>query len=431
MPGDKSISHRALLLSMMAMGRSRITGLSQAADVKATRAAIEALGAQVKEDDQGIYVDGVGTALQEPAQVIDVGNSGTLMRLLTGVLAPAPGRLFFLTGDSSIVHRPMARVIDPLSAMGASILGRHENQFAPLLIQGRTLQGITISMSTPSAQVKSALILAGLSADGETVIIESEPTRAHTEEMAPFFGAHISREFDGEFSSVIRVVRSVLRAHDVDVAGDPSAAAFFVVLGLIGAAPVHVNGVYLGPEREGFIEVLRAMGARIDVAEQGPGLYSVSAHPSELNGVDVGPNGIPGLIDEVPILAVAAARARGVTRFFGVGELRFKESDRIATTVAMLEAFGVHCQASADSFEVTGSSQEATHKRRSVESNFDHRIAMSAAIMASVHRGTTTINGFESVETSFPGFLDVLAECGIRASVDKEHHHKLAPKSQG
>ncbi len=416
-PGDKSISHRALLFSLISNGTSRITGLSGADDVAATATAVSQLGAKVLQEGHVVVVRGVGGELCEPEQLINVGNSGTLLRLICGILAPCVGNSYFITGDASIVRRPMARVIQPLSAMGALIMGRQSNQFAPLAIQGRELSGITYSMSTPSAQVKSAILFAGLFADGETAVIEPTATRAHTEEMALGYGADIEVEFDSG-PRVIRVRRSSLVARDFEVAGDPSAAAFFVVLGLIGHASVSVENVYLGPQRDGFIEVLTRMGGRIETSHQENGNFTVTAFPSTLHAVDIGPSGIPGLIDEVPILAVAASRAKGTTRFLGVEELRFKESDRIRTTVSMLAEFGVACREIADGFEVSGvRSPEHHHVHRQVESFYDHRIAMSAAILATLHKGRTEISQFESVATSFPGFLDRLRECGIKASL--------------
>ena len=413
-PGDKSISHRALLFGLLAQGTSRIQGLSRADDVNATRAAVASLGAKLDESEYELSITGTGGSLTEPDHVINVGNSGTLLRLISGLLAPRVGVTVFLTGDASIVRRPMARVVEPLTAMGAYILGRQENRFAPLVVQGRELTGITYSMSTPSAQVKSAIILAGLAADGETAIIESTPTRAHTEEMAPLFGARLQVEDDGA-SRVVHVERSDLSACDFVVPGDPSAAAFFVVLGLIGESPVTVDNVYLGAERDGFVKVLRAMGGRIEVSRLPSGAHSITARPSELTGTVVGPEGVPGLIDEVPILAVAAAKARGATTFLGVEELRHKESDRIATTMEMLAAFGVESAEVESGFRVWGGVPVdlARHMQRSVDSHMDHRIAMSAAILGAVSKAETRIVGADSVPTSFPGFSAQLARCGV------------------
>ena len=415
-PGDKSISHRALLFSLISEGTSRIDGLSRALDVGATRVAIECLGAKVIDDSDAVFVVGVGGEFTEPERIIDVGNSGTLLRLITGVLAGSVGNSFFLSGDASIVRRPMQRVVEPLGAMGATIVGRGLNQYAPLAISGQPLVGITYSMSLPSAQVKSALMFAGLFAEGETVLIEQNATRAHTEEMAVRYGAKVSVDDQGD-AKVIRVTGSRLKATDFVVPGDPSAAAFFVVLGLIGQSQIRIEDVYLGPQRDGFVDVLLQMGAQIEVMSQTDSLFTIVAHPSDLTWCDVGPSKIAGLIDEIPILAVAASRAKGRTRFLGVDELRHKESDRIATTLAMLKTFDVHCSEIEGGFEVEGTFTASKNNRRIVESHFDHRIAMSAAILASLHKGKTEITGFESVSTSFPGFADRLRECGIRTDL--------------
>ena len=413
-PGDKSISHRALLFGLISDGTSRITGLSGAGDVASSAAAIVQLGAKVVHERDCVIVAGVGGELCEPEQVIDVGNSGTLIRLISGILAPSIGNNFYLTGDTSVVRRPMGRVIEPLSAMGAKITGRQANQFAPFAVQGQALSGITYAMSTPSAQVKSALLLAGMFAEGETVVIEPTATRAHTEEMAIGYGADLQVSEEGA-SRVIRVRKSALISQDFEVAGDPSAAAFFVVLGLIGKAPITVENVYLGPQRDGFVTALIRMGGRIETVRQENGNFMLTGYPSNLRGVDIGPGGVAGLIDEVPVLGVAAARAEGTTRFLGVEELRVKESDRILTTLAMLSQFGVSCQEIPTGFEVLGNRGSSRPRRpRFVESNFDHRIAMAAAILGAVSKGETNISQFEAVSTSFPGFIDCLKDCGIK-----------------
>ena len=272
-PGDKSISHRALLFSLISEGTSRIDGLSQALDVGATRVAIERLGAKVIDDSDAVFVVGVGGEFTEPERMIDVGNSGTLLRLMTGVLAGSVGNSFFLSGDASIARRPMQRVVEPLGAMGATIIGRRLNQYAPLAISGQPLVGITYSMSLPSAQVKSALMFAGLFAEGETVLIEQNATRAHTEEMALRYGAKVSVDDQGD-AKVIRVSGSRLKATDFVVPGDPSAAAFFVVLGLIGQNQIRIQDVYLGPQRDGFVEVLLQMGAQIEVISETDSLFN-------------------------------------------------------------------------------------------------------------------------------------------------------------
>ncbi len=416
-PGDKSVSHRALLMSLLSAGEVRIKGLSQASDVRSTRQVVEALGLVLKNDGEDIVAQGMLGEFNEPMRVLDVGNSGTLLRLVCGLLAPRANQTFFLTGDSSIVRRPMERVIEPLSAMGARIIGRANNCFAPLAIQGAPLCGITYSMSIPSAQVKSALLLAGLSADGETVVIESVPTRVHTEEMLASYGADIEIE-DQEGVRMIRVRRSTLSIHEIDVPGDPSAAAFFLVLGALGGQRIQVDNLYLGPQRDGFINVLRTMGACFELGNQHNGATSVTVIPSELFGIDIGPKGIPSIIDEIPILAVAAAHARGRTRFLGVEELKHKESDRIASTLGMLGSFGIECGELEGGFWVEGTAGAKTKPQtRVIASHFDHRIAMAGAIFGALSCGETIIDEFESVATSFPSFLDALGNCGIASEI--------------
>ena len=416
-PGDKSISHRALLMSLLCPSEVRIKGLSHADDVQATKNLVEALGMVFKKDGDDLIAQGIYGELKEPLHVLDVGNSGTLLRLVCGLLAPRDSQTFFLTGDPSIVRRPMGRVIEPLVAMGAKIIGRANNSNAPLAIKGAPLSGITFSMSVPSAQVKSAILLAGLSAEGETVVIESVPTRSHTEDMLRAFGACIQID-DIDGAKMIRVAQSSLSVSEINVAGDPSAAAFFVVMGILGGAQITIENIYLGPQRDGFLSVLRTMGASIDTLENRDSTFNVIARPSELFGVDIEPVNVPGIIDEIPILAVAASRASGRTQFFGVGELRHKESDRIASTLAMLKAFGVECGELDTGFWVDGTpTPKIGSAVRHIESHFDHRIAMCGAILAAITHGETIIDEFESVATSFPGFLTVLSTIGIDVTV--------------
>jgi len=395
-PGDKSISHRALLLGARAEGTSRVTGLSDGDDVGRTAAAVAAMGAAV-EDAGGGAVVVTGGRLHDPGSRLDVGNSGTAMRLLAGFCAPFPWATV-LVGDDSVSRRPMERVAEPLRAMGAVV----DAEYPPLRVQGGRLRGIDYQVPVPSAQVKSAVLLAGLGAQGETVVREREPTRAHTEEMLAAIGA------DVEVSpGVVRLRPSALRPFELAVPGDPSQAAFWVVAALVvPGSDLAVEGVYTGPARTAFLDVLARMGASLEVdhgrirARWSPGMH----------GTDVAGEEVPGLIDEIPILAVAAALAEGASRFTGAAELRVKESDRIATTTAMLGALGATAEALPDGMVVLGH-QGAGLQGGSVATAGDHRIAMAGAVAGLAAEGVTRIEGWESVATSYPRFEEDLRSC--------------------
>jgi 3-phosphoshikimate 1-carboxyvinyltransferase len=395
MPGDKSISHRVLMLAALAPGRSTITGLSDGEDVRATRGAIEALGATVTEDEQALVVD--GGELHEPEAVIDVGNAGTGIRLLTGLCAALPFRTV-LQGDESIAKRPMDRIVVPLRQMGATIDGRDDGRFAPLTVQGGDLHGITYRVPVPSAQVKSAVLLAGLGAEGETVVVEPVATRPHTEELLARFGADV--EVDG---NTITVRRSRPEPFEVAVPGDPSQAAFWVVAAtLVPGSDLVVEDLYIGPTRSGFLDVLQRMGADIEV-DGG----DVRVRSAPLKATAVLAEEIVGL-DEVPALAIAAAAAEGVTRFVDVGELRLKESDRLATVRGAVQAVGGFAEVDGDALVVEG----GTLQGGVVDAHGDHRIAMAAAVAGLASAGDpVTVEGWESVATSYPGFEADLREC--------------------
>jgi 3-phosphoshikimate 1-carboxyvinyltransferase len=397
-PGDKSISHRALLFSALADGPSRISGLSDGADVAHTALAIAALGARVERLGPGeVLVH--GGELSEPSSVIDVGNSGTGIRLLAGLVAGIPG-LTVLHGDASIAGRPMARIATPLRLMGARVDGRDEGRYPPLAVRGGALTGIDYALPVASAQVKSAILLAGLRADGETVVTEPVRSRAHTEEMLLARGADL--EVDG---TSVRVRRSVLAARDEVVPGDPSQAAFWLAgAAALPGSDVTVEGLYVGPARSGFLDVLLRMGAQIDTEPTGEDETRRTVHVrgGRLHGTDIEPEEIAGLVDEIPALAVAAALAEGVTRVWGAAELRVKESDRIATTAAMLRALGADVTEQPDGLTVTGG---APLHGGAIDSHGDHRIAMAGAIAALAATGESVIDGFDAVATSYPTFL--------------------------
>lgn len=401
-PGDKSISHRAVLLAALAEGTSTVRGLSLGEDVAHTRRAVEAMGARFVGDTvAGERIEGGPDRLHEPEAVLDVGNSGTGMRLLAGWCAARPW-LSVLQGDRSIAARPMDRVARPLRMMGAHFDGRSSGRLPPLVIRGGDLRGITYTLPMASAQVKSAVLLAGLGAEGETAVHEPVATRAHTEEMLRACGADIEV---GE--GVVRVRRSVLRPFTLDVPGDPSAAAFWVVAACITPdSDVIVERVYVGRARAGFLDVLERMGADVEVTMLDATTADIRARTSELVGTEVGGDAVPGLIDEIPVLAVAAAAAKGTTTFADAHELVVKESDRVATTTAMLGALGARVEGRADGLVVHGTGV-ALHGAIVVSSG-DHRIAMAAAVAGSAAQGETVVEGWAPVATSYPGFADEL-----------------------
>ena len=389
-PGDKSISHRALILAARAEGTSSVRGLSNGDDVRRTAAAVAQMGAEM---DGHQIVGGLGR-LHAAHGTIDVGNSGTSMRLLSGFCAAFPWR-FELRGDASVDRRPMDRVIDPLRMMGARI----DDTYPPLGIDGGGLHGIDYTIPMASSQVKGCILLAGLGAEGETVVREHVATRPHTEDMLAQCGADISIADGGH---TIRLRPSKLDPFELDVPGDPSQAAFWVVGATITpGSDVTVEGVYLGPTRTGFLGVLRRMGADVEWEAD-----HIRARHAALHGTDVDAAEIPSL-DEVPILAVAAAAAEGDTRFRDVGELRIKESDRLATTISELGALGVHAEADGNDLVVHGGGLRAG----TVHSHGDHRIAMSMAIAGASVEGRTVIDGWDAVATSYPEFEEHLRVC--------------------
>ena len=394
-PGDKSISHRALMIAALGQRPCTIRGLSDGDDVIRTRLAVEALGARVKvaESDE-VVVNG---ALQGTRVPIDLGNSGTGIRLLTGLVAGFDFTTM-LDGDASVRQRPMDRIIEPLTAMGASVRGSGPNgSLAPLTIQGRPLRGIEYTLPVASAQVKGAVLLAALRAQGPTTVHEPVPTRAHTEEMLADAGVRLERR-----EGTVTVWPGEVEPVDIDVPGDPSQAAFWLVGACLSAdSELVVEDVYIGQARGGFIEVLRRMGADISVdSESG----DIRARSSGLKGTRVTAEELPGCIDEVPILAVAAAAAEGHTVFEGVDELRVKESDRVAAITEMLDVLGAKCQIDEDTLIITGAGRAEDLGSGAVDSSGDHRMAMAAAIAGAVGCGSVRVEGFDATDTSYPGF---------------------------
>ena len=395
-PGDKSISHRVLMLAALADGASTVRGLSDGGDVACTRRIIEALGADVVDAGDGA-ISISGGRLEAVDHPLDVGNSGTGIRLLAGLLAGLPFRSV-LDGDASIRRRPMDRVLDPLRLMGASLRGRDGQPLAHLEIRGGGLRGIEYRLPVASAQVKGCVLFAGLSAEGPTTVLEDRPSRAHTEELMMAFGITLDAGSDGDLRSVT-VQPGRPTAFDHDVAGDPSQAAFWAVAAsILPGSEVVVANVYAGPARSGFVDVLSRMGADIT---HDPTTGDLTVRHSGLTGTVVTADEVPGLVDEVPILAVAAACADGETTFEGVGELRVKESDRLATVESELGRMGADVRVDGDTLVVRGSALTGAE----VDSHHDHRIAMACAVAALVADGPTTIHGWDAVATSYPGFV--------------------------
>jgi 3-phosphoshikimate 1-carboxyvinyltransferase len=409
-PGDKSISHRAVLLAALAEGRSELHRLSSGLDVARTLAAVAACGAEIagSTGDEGtITVNGGRSRLREPLSVIDVGNSGTGIRLLAGWSAGFPW-LTILYGDASIAERPMGRVAEPLRAMGAQVDGRDNGRLPPLAVRGGHLKGIDYRLPVASAQVKAAILLAGLSADGETTVREDVATRAHTEELLAACGADIEL---GPASVTVR--RSALSPVRMAIPADPSQAAFWVVAAcVVPGSDLVLEDTYVGRARAGFLDVLRRMGAdivleQVDDARQ---TADIRARYRPLHGTEVGGAEVPGLIDEIPALAVAAARAEGVTTFADAAELRVKESDRVVSVVAALHAVGVGAEGRPDGLVVRGNGGRPLAGGK-VDACGDHRVAMAMAIAGWDSTGPTVVAGWDAVATSYPGFEEDLRRC--------------------
>lgn len=414
-PGDKSISHRALMLATLAVGRSVITGLLTAQDVMATAAAMRALGAGVAIDGDTATVDGVGLgALAEPAGVVDFGNAGTGARLTMGIVAGHPIAATFV-GDASLMRRPMGRVLDPLREMGVTVVARDGDRL-PLSIRGpSTLAPIVYRLPVPSAQVKSAVLLAGLNAPGETTVVEPVPTRDHTERMLVAFGAAIRRERCADGLGITVAGRSPLVPCDVAVPADPSSAAFAIVAALVvPGSEVVVKDMMLNPSRTGLLDTLKEMGGELAVenerASGGETIGDIRVRSSRLTGVDVPADRAPFMIDEYPVLAVAAAFADGATTMRGLGELRVKESDRLAAVAAGLAVNGVPHEAGPDWLRVDGRARSIGGGR--VTTHLDHRIAMSFLVMGLAADRPVTVDDAAVMETSFPGFTQLMTGLG-------------------
>lgn len=414
-PGDKSITHRALILNSLASGVAKISNFSPAKDCLSTARCLRALGVKIRRIEQRDKVPTVvvygrgGSSLDEPVDVLNAGNSATTMRLLSGVLVTQPF-LSVITGDASLRARPMGRVIQPLRLMGAEISGRCGDSYAPLVIRGgKNLRGIEYQLPVPSAQVKSAILLAGLFAQGETVIEQPYPSRDHTERLLEFMGANI--RFDQKYVRLVPL-SSPLSVVDVKVPGDISSAAYWLVAGIIHPdARIRVKDCGVNPLRTGIVEALRAMGAKIkfenERTECNEQVADLVVESGQLRGIELGGEIIPRLIDEIPLIAVAACVAEGITIIREATELRAKESDRIKTTVQELSRFGADIEELPDGMIIRGG---AILHGTEVHSHYDHRLAMALAIAGLVARGETIIHHANVSEISYPGFWQTLQE---------------------
>ncbi len=409
-PGDKSISHRSLMLGALADGETVIHGLLLGEDPRSTAACFRAMGATISElNSTEVRVQGIGLGnLQEPENVLDTGNSGTTTRLMLGILASHPDRFFTVTGDHSIRSRPMSRVVKPLQQMGAQIWGRKGNSLAPLAIQGQKLTAMTYESPIASAQVKSCILLAGLMVDGETTVTEPALSRDHSERMLRAFGATV--KVDSDRISATVVGGATLIGQTVIVPGDISSAAFWLVAGaIVPGSDLTIENVGMNPTRTGVLEALQMMGADIEILNErevtGEPVADLRVRSSQLRGITLEGAIIPRLIDEVPILAVAAIFASGTTVIKDAEELRVKESDRITVMANQLNAMGAKVTELPDGMEIVGGTALTGAE---VDSFTDHRIGMSLAIAALNAVGTTTIHRAEAASISYPTFVETL-----------------------
>jgi 3-phosphoshikimate 1-carboxyvinyltransferase len=417
-PGDKSISHRALILGAMTVGETAVSGLLEGEDVLRTAAAMRALGAKVERGGDGLWrIRGVGVGgFATPAGVLDFGNSGTGVRLALGALAGSPVSATF-DGDASLRKRPMQRVLGPLTKMGARVLEVAQEGRLPLTLQGaRDPMPIVYEPPVPSAQLKSAVLLAGLAAPGETTVIEAQATRDHTERMLKHFGAKLTSKPSGEHGRRITLQgQPELEPASVTVPADPSSAAFPLVAALIvPESDVVLEAVMTNPLRTGLYATLREMGAQIEALETrddgGEEVADLRVRAGALKGVAVPAERAPSMIDEYPILAVAASFAEGVTRMKGLQELRVKESDRLAATADMLRANGVEVAIEGDDLIVHGKSRPAGGGE--VATHMDHRIAMAALVLGLAAENPVRIDDSAFIATSFPGFVELMRSLG-------------------
>ena len=418
-PGDKSISHRALIIGSLAFGETKISGLLDSFDVMSTAAAMRLLGAQIyKHYDGDWVVSGVGVGgFVSPEDIIDCGNSGTSVRLIMGATSTCDISVTF-TGDSSLRTRPMKRIVEPLREFGANIYGRNKNTLPLTLVGAKNPLPIDYNSPHSSAQVKSAVLLAGLNAPGETSFIESTLTRDHSERMLNAFGAKIKTEKTNEGWVTVLKGHPELKAQNLRINRDPSSAAFIVCAALlVNDSEVVVPNINLNPTRNGIYETLVEMGADITFENQrednGEPIADIRARYSpEMKGVDVPENRAPSMIDEYPILACVAACATGRTKFFGVSELRVKESDRISSIATGLRKCGVSVFDDKDSMEIFGNGAGSVSGGVLCESNLDHRVAMSFLCLGLASKNKITVDDVRSIDTSFPSFFTLMTKLG-------------------
>ncbi len=409
-PGDKSISHRALMLGAIAQGETRIQGLLLGDDPRSTACCFQAMGATISQlNADEVIVKGVGVGeLQEPLDVLNAGNSGTTLRLMLGLLASHPGRFFTVTGDKSLRSRPMSRVVHPLQQMGAQIWGRGNGSLAPLAIQGQQLKPIHYHSPIASAQVKSCILLAGLMAEGETTVTEPALSRDHSERMLKAFGAKITVDPDTHSATVTGPAQ--LQGQTVIVPGDISSAAFWLVAGaIVPDSELLIENIGVNPTRTGILDALAMMNADMQLENQrvvaGEPVADIRVRYSRLKACEIAGALIPRLIDEIPILAVAAVFAQGTTVIRDAAELRVKESDRLAVMASQLNRMGAKITELPDGLEITGNTPLTGTE---VDSHTDHRITMSLAIAALNAQGITTIHGAEAATISYPDFTTTL-----------------------
>ena len=421
-PGDKSISHRALILGALCVGETVVHGLLEGEDVLATAQALRAYGAEIERGADGVWrINGLGIGgLLAPGKVLDLGNSGTGARLLLG-LAASHGLTSVFTGDASLRQRPMQRVITPLQQMGARFEAADGERLPITVVGSNSLLPIEYRLPVASAQIKSAVLLAGLNAPGVTTVIEPRPCRDHTEHLLRHFGAQVMVDEGHDGGRRIALTgRPELRPQTVRVPGDPSSAAFPIAAALlVPGSDVTINGVGLNPLRAALLDTLRDMGVQITYLnrrqDQGEPIADLCVRHGQLHGIEVPPERAPAMIDEYPILATLAAFAKGPTVMRGIGELRVKESDRIAAMAKGLSALGVVVEELEDGLIVQGHDGPATAKAGvCIDTKMDHRIAMSFLIYGLGARGPVRVAGCEMIETSFPGFAELMTGLGAR-----------------
>ena len=419
-PGDKSVSHRALILGSIAVGETHVEGLLEGEDVLAAAAAMRALGAQISRDDAGLWtVIGCGVGgLHEPNQILDMGNSGTAVRLLMGLVGTQTFTSTF-TGDESLNSRPMERVMGPLRQMGAQFTSRSGGRL-PITVSGSDLiKPIEYELPVASAQVKSAILLAGLNAPGKTTVIEPQPTRDHSERMLRHFGAEVITEnLDGGGVKITLTGQPELEGRDITVPADISSAAFPIAAALIvPGSNLLIRNVGMNPLRAGLIKTLQEMGGKITIensrGEDGEPLADLRVEASQLHGITVPASRAPSMIDEYPVLSVVATCATGTTHMVGLAELRVKESDRLAAMATGLAACGVQIEETEDSLTVHGSDQPIDGGAL-IAANLDHRIAMAFSVLGMVSLNPVTIDDGSPIATSFPGYIKLMNSLGAR-----------------